>query len=375
MSLKLKNVRLSGFKSIGKETHIPFCEDVTVFIGANGVGKTNFISFFQLLNQLLAQQLQTYVATKGGANTFLHFGAKITDTIEAKLDFSTEKEVTEYSFYLKYAADKLFLSYEAIVAGEPETIFDIFKHISTFPQYETGLRYYAVNAHENPDTAAKLSELRAALDGIKYFHLHDTSDTAKIKLSSLVENNAYLMHDCGNLAAFLLYLQKNKAQYYSRIVKHIQAIMPQFGDFELQQRETDRYCALNWRDKKGNFFAAHQISDGSLRFMALATLLLQPKDTLPSIIIIDEPELGLHPVALGYLKSMIYTASEHSQVVLATQSSRLLDEFDADNIVVVERDADESTTFRQLDSETLAAWLEEYDLSELYDKNILGGKP
>ncbi len=377
MPLKLKNITLSGFKSIGKETVIPFNEDVTVFIGANGVGKSSLLSFFQLLNHMRTGNLQNHIADKGGANTFLHFGVEKTKTVDAKIVFADEANEDKYHFNLSYGAgEKLYLMQEAIswqLQGKNKAQK---VEIIDAPAKESSINYFLENPDREFSQKKTVRTVAALLRGITYFHLHNTSDTANIKQNSLVENNGFLYHDCGNLAAFLLYLQENKKLYYNRIIKHIQAIMPQFGDFELRPRETDRYCALNWRDKKGNFFAAHQISDGSLRFMALAALLLQPADNIPSIIIIDEPELGLHPVALGYLSSMINTAAQNSQIILATQSSRLLDEFEADNIVVVERDdTEDNSTFRQLSSETLSEWLERYNLSELYDKNILGGKP
>ncbi|MGB0840536.1 MAG: AAA family ATPase, partial [Chitinophagales bacterium] len=155
-------------------------------------------------------------------------------------------------------------------------------------------------------------------------------------------------------------------------------VMPQFGNFDLQPSKLNKhYIILNYREPHSDYlFGAHQISDGSLRFMCLATLLLQPPETLPAVVILDEPELGLHPAAISILAGMIHTASQNCQVILATQSTRLVDEFDASNIVIVERNEQENCSeFKTLDEDKLKEWLERYSLSELWEKNVLGGRP
>ena len=124
----------------------------------------------------------------------------------------------------------------------------------------------------------------------------------------------------------------------------------------------------------GTSSLARTISDGTLRCIALFTALGQPVESLPAFLSIDEPELGLHPAALGILASLVRSTSTHAQILLATQSPALLDLFDPQDVVVAER-AQGATTFRRLDPDQLAGWLEDYSLSELYDKNVLGGRP
>jgi len=134
--------------------------------------------------------------------------------------------------------------------------------------------------------------------------------------------------------------QKDGEKYYQRIVRYIKMAMPQFQDFVLEPSpRNENYILLNWLENGSEYlFGPHQISDGSLRFMALATLLLQPPKTLPNVIILDEPELGLHPSAISVLTGMIKAASQNSQIILATQSTHFVDEFEANSIVIVERD-------------------------------------
>ena len=218
------------------------------------------------------------------------------------------------------------------------------------------------------------------LKNCRYFQFHDTTKESKIRKNGYIGDNKFLRSNAGNLAAFIFGIkhQEGGEPYYQRIVRYIQQVMPQFGDFIMEPSVTDsNYISLDWREKNSDhIFGVNQISDGTLRFMALATLLLQPPKTMPLLIVIDEPELGLHPTAISILAGMIKKASENAQVVIATQSPRLLDEFSADKVVVVERDARQRTSvFRQLSREQLKAWEDEYTTSELWDKNVIGGRP
>ena len=154
--------------------------------------------------------------------------------------------------------------------------------------------------------------------------------------------------------------------------------MPQFNDFVLNpSARNENYIMLNWLENDSDYlFGSHQISDGSLRFMALATLLLQPPSSLPSVIVLDEPELGLHPSAISLLAGMVNTASQNCQIIIASQSTRLIDEFDSNHIVIVERDKEEkSSRYKKLEINSLQNWLKQYSMSELWEKNIIGGKP
>jgi predicted ATPase len=117
------------------------------------------------------------------------------------------------------------------------------------------------------------------------------------------------------------------------------------------------------------------LSDGTLRFICLTTLLLQPKSLLPDTLLIDEPELGLHPFAINLLADMLQEAAESKQVIVSTQSVELLNAFQPEDVVVVQREEDASV-FKRLDKAALSDWLaDDYSLGELWKRNILGGRP
>lgn len=150
--------------------------------------------------------------------------------------------------------------------------------------------------------------------------------------------------------------------------------MPDFQDFELTgYPENTSEIFLTWR-KAGvdAVFSPNQLSDGTIKFIALATLLLAPERVIPKIIVLDEPELGLHPMAIHILANMVKQASENAQVILETQSSLLLDHFQPEDVIVADT-KDGATDLNRLNSEELSEWLKNYSLSELWDKNVLEG--
>lgn len=376
MRLKLNNIELKGYKSVnGEGQTLPINDDVTVLIGANGVGKSNIVSFFQLLNYAMSGSLQTYIGENGFADAFLYYGSKNTDCIKAKLRFSDGESNNVYAFRLAFAAGDSLIYTEETISFKKEGRGKPFKLTMDAGKKESQL--FEAKESVYKDTVQVFIKL---LQNCRYFQFHDTTKEAKIRKKGYIGDNKFLRSNAGNLAAFLYGIkrQKDGEPYYQRIVRYIQQVMPQFGDFIMEPSVTDaNYISLDWREKNSDhIFGVNQISDGTLRFMALATLLLQPPKTMPSLIVIDEPELGLHPTAISILAGMIKKASENAQIVIATQSPRLLDEFSADKVVVIERDEQRRTSvFRQLSNEQLKEWEDEYTTSELWDKNVIGGRP
>jgi predicted ATPase len=133
---------------------------------------------------------------------------------------------------------------------------------------------------------------------------------------------------------------------------------------------------LEWLQKGSDYpFLARQLSDGTLRFICLAAVLVPNNFVYSPTVLFDEPELGLHPYALTLLASLFeQLARQNRQVIVSTQSAQLLNEFSPEDVIVVERTQGESV-FRRLDSAQLSGWLEDYTLGDLWQKNVLGGRP
>ncbi len=375
--MKLTSIQLQGFKSIDNEGQtIPFFP-VTVFLGANGAGKSNLISFFNLMNAVVDGKLQNFVARAGGPSSLLYFGPKTTQEIIYKVTFSgpnaikfSHKVGVEFSVASNVFIGAEFLLISEINADEQDCV------VFSAGGQESELPNQAKHGDDPHDAKAMIQ----AIQSCKVYQFHDTTPTAKIRLQGYVDDAHALQSDGGNLAAFLRVMKKKEKTrpYYDRIVRHIRQVVPQFGDFDLNTLpDNDTQVRLNWREKDSDhLFGPHQLSDGTLRFMALTTLFLQPSASRPGVIVVDEPELGLHPAALGALADMAKSISHESQVVFATQSPALVDHFDADQIVVVERDpVKPRSVFKQLDAVALKDWLKRYSLSELWEKNVIGGCP
>lgn len=365
----LQRMSLAGFKSIREMSDLEF-KPLNVLIGANGAGKSNLISFFKLLNFGMTNSLKEYVARAGYANSLLHFGSQQTKQISASLAFRMQGGTNTYEVKLSHAAeDSLIYTEEAVVW-----------HKDGYPRPDRTVLGFGVEKTLLNDPQrqkdAKVKVVRALLSEARVYQFHDTSAGAPLRSKWKVDDNHYLFDHGGNLAPLLFYLRERKRETYDLIVSTIQQGAPFFEDFALQlDRLNPTVIDLRWREKGTAYeLGAHQISDGTLRFMALVTLLSLPAEELPGIIIIDEPELGLHPSAIGILADLLRAASASSQVIVSTQSVTLVNQLSAEDVIVVDREGGQSV-FRRLDEAALQGWLAEYAMGELWEKNVLGGRP
>ncbi|HEX5748153.1 MAG TPA: AAA family ATPase [Archangium sp.] len=365
MSQQLKKLTIKGFKSIRSLEDLEL-RQLNVLIGANGAGKSNFISFFKLLNELIEGRLQFHVAQRGGPDALLHYGRRTTPQLEAGLFFGRNGYIIDL---VPTVDNRLIFSNETLwfdaPRGEPRWNLGSGHAESLAPERMTSKSgtFWRVADYVVP-----------AIRSWRVYHFHDTSDAAKVKLPGAINDNQTLRADAGNLAAFLYRLQLQNPREYEQIRDTVRLVMPSFDDFSLRPWPFDpNTIALEWREQGSDFpFLAHQLSDGTLRFICLATLLLQPE--LPSTILIDEPELGLHPYAINVLASLLRSTSTRTQLIIATQSVPLIDLLELEDLIIVERSGGQSV-FRRLQRTEFEHWLEEYSLGELWMKNVLGGRP
>ena len=367
---RLSSIAVRGYRSI-EDAQLEL-RPLNVLIGANGAGKSNLISFFKMMNEMMTGHLQRYVASTGHATSNLYFGPKVTSRIEADLEFLTMTDaVNTYRLRLAHAArDSLIFVEETLAFQNPE--FDEPKVESLGVGHTETL--IGVAADRGDSTAGVFRQL---LRGCRVFHFHDTGPASRVRNSRYVGDSRWLLPDAGNLAPFLYRLHSKNLRAYRRIVDTIRQVAPFFDDFVLDPAEPGgNDIVLNWRHRKEPdlIFGPHQISDGTLRAICLFSLLMQPEDKLPLLIVIDEPELGLHPYALSTLASLCRSASAHVQILISTQSSTFVNHFDPKDIVVAEYDG-RTSRFTRPDAEALEAWLEDYSLGEVWEKNVIGGGP
>jgi len=358
-SIKLKSFTIKGYKTVREISHFE-PRPINVLIGPNGSGKSNFLSFFQFLSWILNSdgKLQERIAYLGGANDILHDGADVTKSIDAELVIKTSAGVNEYKFSLMFAKpDKLVFKEEK------------YRFSSTKMTGETRWSSCGVGHEEaqlpkvdNRTAATILNLLRKLI----VYQFHNTSDTAPLRLKWSIADGKWLKQNGDNLGSFLYRLQQEEKQYYLRIIKYIRLVLPFFDDFELYDEFGK--VLLRWKEKGTNkIFNAGQASDGMLRTIALISLLAQNPKDLPAVLFLDEPELGLHPSAIDALAGLIKTVSTHCQVFLATQSIGLVNYFELDDLVVIDRKGRYSEYSRP-DVKKLEVYLEEFSTGEIWEK-------
>lgn len=369
--MAIQTITIEGFKSIRELRDFPLDPEINILIGANGSGKSNFVSFIRFLDAiLLFNNMQRYVNQRGGPEMFLYMGSKETKHIKCELYFADG--VSGYGFDL-------------ICSAINELIFDHEKILGTnsFPPewivLATGQResVWKKSFEQATDDFFRSKIRTAIIQTVRcvVFHFHDTSDSADVKKLHPITDNEVLRYDASNLAAFLYNLQKNHLSVYEEIRDTVRLVAPFFGDFLLRPYfQNPNQIQLEWTQKDSDIpFHGSQLSDGTLRFICLVAALLQPSP--PKTLLLDEPELGLHPYALTILSTLIYAAARKSQLIVSTQSADLLSCFEPHQVIVVERQGNESK-FKRLDKAALQVWLDdEYSLGDLWRKNILGGRP
>lgn len=355
---QISRILIEGYKSIEKcDLQLDY---LNILIGANGAGKTNLISFFRLIGRMLDEQLQLAVGDAGGPDAMLHFGRKKTEQLKGELYFGNNG----YKFTLQPTQDnRMMFSRECLwwnVHGDWHAKGGHFESYANTQKNKTKIYNYVV----------------PAIKSWTLYHFHDTSTTANVKQIHNIGDNEYLRHDAKNLAAFLYRLKQQYENHYQRIIKTIRLVAPFFGDFYLRPTIANpERIQLEWVESgQDEPFTASALSDGTLRFICLVTVLLQPDELMPATILIDEPELGLHPYAISVLGGLMKSAALQHQLIISTQSVELVNEFEPENLIVVDK-IKGASTFKKLKAGELDGWLEDYSLGELWKKNIIGGRP
>ena len=346
----LDNITIKGFKSIRAVERLKL-NPINVLIGANGSGKSNFLEVFELIRDVVHGRLRQFVVRAGGAERVLHFGSRTTEEMGVAVVFDN--------------GDSYGLTMEPTFSGDRLAL--VHQSCSKWPSSLPGL--------DSDDIPALIRDFMD-VDPWVCYHFHDAGPASPMKKTADLHDNRFLRPDGSNLAAFLYLLEQKYPASYRQIKRTVQMVAPFFDEFALSpQALNEDKILLEWRHKGSDaYFSAMSLSDGTLRFIALTTLLLQPESLRPSVILLDEPELGLHPYAITLLAAMVKSASVACQVIMATQSPTLLKHFAPEDVIVSNRLNGEAK-FERLDAERLEVWLEDYSLGQLWEMNDLGGRP
>ena len=382
-STRIESVHIKGFRSLA-DVDLSGLGGATVMIGANGSGKSNFIRFFEMMSWMLrSRRLAEFVERQGGADDQLYGGARVTPRMEAEIVLRTDAGRNDYRFSLAHAhPDRLMFTEEAFRFSAKGYPTDAAWQYLGSGHREAAIVEAAHGRDHFGNLTRHLSNVNSTtarvivhlLRNCSVHQFHDTSNTSRFKIKWDVTDNNSLRAHGGNLAAVLLCLEREDVRRFDLICRHIQRVLPVFDRFELE--ESRGKVELRWKAKGiEKTVGAHLTSDGSLRFFALVTLLNLPPEMLPDVLLLDEPELGLHPAAVALIGGMIQALAEERQVIVATQSPLLVDAFDLDEFFVLEL-REGRTEVHRLESNRYRAWLEDdFTPGELWLKNLLGGRP
>lgn len=355
----MDSITIKGYKSF-KDITVPL-RKINILIGSNGAGKSNFLSLFELLGNAYDGFLARSVAQSGGVDKLLHQGRKVTDRITVKVF----EDRNSYWLDLMESDGTLIVENEQLGYSSYPTHWT-YNNIATY-KTETALKEY--------QGMTRGDYIKNYMSQIKKFHFHDTGRTSPFTGESNIVNDSYHLYSQGsNLAAFLYGVKEKHPMVYKRIVKVIQSVAPFFHDFYLVPNESGG-IRLQWKDKFSEvIYGPNDLSDGTIRFIALVVLFLQPN--LPKVIVIDEPELGLHPVAIEKLAGLIKAAANRgTQVIAATQNAELISNFEPSDILTVDQ-RDGQSVIQRLDADELTQWLDDYTLGDLWKQRIMkGGQP
>lgn len=354
----LDRLSIRGFKSIQNLDNFEL-RGLNIVVGTNGAGKSNLVSFFKMLRAFMENRLNQYIVSHGGADDFLYNGPKETQ----RMSFETHFGDCGYRF-------SLIPTPQNQCAVETEALY------TAYPSQEW------CELGGSPDGVSRMSadnssdslHNRAVYDAVmswQMYHFHDTSNTAGMRRYDIVEHWNKLEPDASNIAPFLLHIRQTQPVAYGRIVDAVRTVLPFFDDFDLTPQHFGERIKvrLSWKQKDSDYpMQPYHLSDGSMRFICLATALLQPN--LPSMLVMDEPELGLHPEAIAVLSELIEYAAQRTQVLIATQSPLLLNYFSVEDIIVTKR-VNGASCFERLKEEDFSHWLDEFNIGELWAKNVL----
>jgi predicted ATPase len=372
----LKKLTIKNFKSIREQTLE--LGRLNVFIGGNGSGKSNLIEVFRFLREIVNQNLAGYTLKKGGADSLLYFGRKRSPEMVFQMEFREGDKVkvgNGYSVRLKATNDDSFVITSEILLENEEKMLPC--HSGTITAASRSGRQIADLSKESKlktNSHQDAIQTKKDLESYCVYHFHDTSDTAAVKGTADLDDNRVLHPQAENLAAFLYWMQQKEPNHFANIQDTLRQIAPFFEEFRLAPSKlNESKIKLEWKEKGSDaYFNASSLSDGTLRFLCLTTLLLQPD--LPTVVLLDEPELGLHPAAITLLADMLSSAATRTQVIVATQSVTLVNQFEPESVWTVDRQ-DNQSVFRHLSEQDMKAWLDDYGLGELWEKNVLGARP
>lgn len=358
---------------------------LTVMIGANGVGKTSLLEIFSLLAASANAQLANKISELGGlpdivtrdrANS-IAISLSMSVPGYAPLDYQLEVALKGFTYEI---------ALETLTQQNNRHALEPFKHIDS---RGLDVKYFSTedqkllrpNWDHNPleTSLAQVPKMyqepeniRNRLASCTFYGALNVAPKSPVRLPQSMRPTSLPGANGEDLVSCLYYLRETDPERFEIIEDTLAATFPDFERLGFPPVAAGT-ITMTWKDK--NFskpIYMHQLSEGTLRFIWLITLLQSPG--LTAVTLIDEPEVSLHPELLRLLADMMREASQKTQLIVATHSDRLIRFLKPEEVLVCDAE-DGLTTMRWGDSFNLEHWLEEYSLDQVWAMNLMGGRP
>ena len=364
---------------------------LNVLIGANGSGKTSILDVFSLLansasgklNESLSEQngidanLSNLAAANAGKSQFMSFELAMHVPSYKPIEYRLAISPQGASYKI---ADELLSQY----GGRPEPFKHIVAHHDNVVYYEWKLSKKGLvrpNWEYNPKESAlsqvpkmfrEPEDFRKRLASSTHYHVLDVSRRAPIRLPQQMRDATLPGHDGEDLVSCLFTLRETDPDRFELIEATLRAGFPSFERLNFPPVAAGT-LAMTWKDRNSKYpFYMHQLSEGTLRFLWLVTLLHSPG--LTEVTMIDEPEVSLHPELLSLLADLLRDASNRTQLIVATHADRLVRFLQPSEILTINTNDEGASEVICADELDLENWLKEYSMDEVWRMGRIGGR-
>ncbi len=380
-------IKLNNFLSFGDKSESIPLNSLNVIIGPNGSGKSNLLEAIELVRSA-PEQLLKPIREGGGVRDWLWKGAKGTPT--ASLDVVVDNPLGPQSlrYVLSFTAvnqrfeivDEKIENEKPVDSRHPEPYFyyhfnsgrptlNVKGDTRTLRQEDVNMEKSILSQRRDPDQYPEITYLSQKFSNIKLYREWSFGRYTVPRLPQKADlPNDVLEPDASNLGLVLNRLRREPA-VKKRLLSALRALYDGIDDYDVHIEGGTVQVFF----QEGRFTVpATRLSDGTLRYLCLLAILCHPSP--PSLICIEEPELGLHPDVLPTLADLMKEASERCQLIVTTHSDVLVDAMtDQPESVLVCEKGEEGTTLRRLSADDLKPWLEKYRLGELWIRGEIGG--
>ncbi|HIK13287.1 MAG TPA: AAA family ATPase [Oscillatoriaceae cyanobacterium M33_DOE_052] len=380
---KLEKISVKGYRRL-RDLEIEM-RSLLVIIGANGAGKTSFLDVLSLLAASARGNLQDKLQLQGGLSQILTRGKA--EELEISLAMQVpEKPPLHYSLALCPHGISYEIGEENLTQQSNPTAHDPFKYIESsgvdiryFSQEERRLvrpnwehNYLETSLSQVPKMYREPENLRKSLAACTYYAALDVSEKSPIRLPQAMRPAKLPGKNGEDLVSCLYDLRETDRDGFEMIEDILGTAFPDFERLNFPPVAAGT-LSMTWTDK--NFsqpIYIHELSEGTLRFLWLATLL--QSQSLTTITLIDEPEVSLHPELLQHLVYLMREAAKQTQLIVATHSDRLIRFLEPHEVVICDLEEGEAK-MTWGDTLDLDKWLADYTLDQLWAMNVMGGRP